>query len=176
MNFALLGLFGGYILGLSGTLIMSLGHGLTAAGLFFGVGILYDRYKSRIIHYYGGIVNLMPLYSVFYFILVLSNFGFPGTINFVGEFLLTAGLLQQSLFTVIIINFGLILTLIYSLFFYNRIFFGPIKLERIAYFCDLTRMEFYILLVFLFLIVFFGLYPDIIISYIYSFLENSFII
>lgn len=172
MNFSLLGLFGGYILGLAGAIIMALGHGITAAGLFFGVGILYDRYKSRIIYYYGGVVSLMPVFSGLYFLLVLANFGFPGTLNFVGEFLLTAGLVQQSLFTVVLVNFGLILTLVYSLFFYNRVFFGAIKMARIHYFCDSTRLETYLLILFVSLVIFFGLWPDTLLGYIYMFLKN----
>ena len=172
MNFSLLGLFGGYVLGLAGAMVMALGHGITAAGLFFGVGILYDRYKSRIIHYYGGLVSLMPVFSALYFMLVLANFGFPGTINFVGEFLLTAGLLQQSFFTVILVNFGLILTLVYSLFFYNRVFFGPLKLNTIDYFCDSTRLESYLLLLFVIIVLLLGIYPDKVVSYLYMFLVN----
>lgn len=172
MNFSLLGLFGGYILGLAGAIIMALGHGITAAGLFFGVGVLYDRYKSRIIHYYGGLVSLMPVFSALYFVLVLANFGFPGTLNFVGEFLLTAGLLQQSLFTVILVNFGLILTLVYSLFFYNRVFFGSLKMNRIHYFSDSTRLETYLVLLFICLVIFFGVWPDSLIGYIYMFITN----
>lgn len=92
MNFALLGLFSGSLAGVGGALFLSLGHGIGAAGLFFGVGLLYDRYKSRIVHYYGGLASLMPLFSIFYFFLILANFGFPGTFNFVGEIFLLTGL------------------------------------------------------------------------------------
>lgn len=144
MNFSLLGLFSGHVLGTLGALFLALGHGIGAAGLFFGIGLLYDRYKSRIVHYYGGLASLMPLFSLCYFILVLANFGFPGTFNFVGELFLLTGLFSQSIFTAILSNFGLVLTLVYSLFLYNRIFFGSIKSHRIAYFSDMTRLEFYL--------------------------------
>lgn len=173
MNFSLLGLFSAELLGVAGALIMGIGHGLTAAGLFFGIGVLYDRYKSRIVHYYGGLVTLMPLFSIVYFLLILANFGFPGTLNFVGEFLLTAGLVGQSLFTAVLCNLGLVLTLVYSLFLYNRLFFGPLKNSRIAYFCDITRMESYVLILIVILIISLGLYPDLLVGYVYSFLLHN---
>lgn len=173
MNFSLLGLFSGHALGILGALFLSLGHGVGAAGLFFGIGLLYDRYKSRIVHYYGGLAALMPLFSVCYFILILANFGFPGTFNFVGELFLITGLFAQSFFTAILSNFGLILTLVYSLFLYNRIFFGPFKALRIAYFCDLTRLEFYLGVVLCVLVLGGGIYPDLFLSFFYSFLVSA---
>lgn len=87
MNFSLLGTLSGSLLGLSGTFFPLLGHAITSGALFLGIGILYDRYKTRLIFYYGSLVIFMPIYTVLYFILILSNFGFPGTINFVGDFL-----------------------------------------------------------------------------------------
>src|SRR6185436_8457790 len=95
--------------------------------------------------YYGGLVTFMPIFAIIYFIYILSNFGFPGTFNFIGEFLLTYGILQY-------------LTLLYSLFLYNRIFFGNIKIFFIKYYTDITRLEFFFLIIFLFLIIYFGVF------------------
>lgn len=170
MNFSLLGLFSGHSIGVLGALFLSLGHGIGAAGLFFGVGLLYDRYKSRIIHYYGGLATLMPLFSVCFLILVLANFGFPGTFNFVGELFLLTGLVSQSLFTAILANFGLILTLVYSLFLYNRVFFGFLKYQRVAFFCDMTRLEFYLGILLVFFIFLGGLVPNFFLGFFYTFL------
>lgn len=173
MNFSLLGLFSGNVIGILGALFLALGHGVGAAGLFFGIGLLYDRYKSRIVHYYGGLAFLMPFFSVCYLVLILANFGFPGTFNFVGELFLLTGLVSQSFFTAILSNFGLILTLIYSLFLYNRIFYGPIKVGRISYFSDMTRMEFYLGVVLCVLVMGGGLFPNFILAFFYSFLANA---
>ena len=171
MNFSLLGLFSGHVIGVLGALFLALGHGIGAAGLFFGIGLLYDRYKSRIVHYYGGLASLMPLFSVSYLLLVLANFGFPGTFNFVGELFLLTALVSQSLFTAVLSNLGLVLTLIYSLFLYNRLFFGPFKLGRIAYFCDLSRLEFYLAAILCLLILWGGLAPNFILSFFHLFLN-----
>lgn len=170
MNFSLFGLFSYSLLGVSGAFIILFGHGLTSAALFMIIGGLYERYKSRIIYYYGGLATLMPIFATITFIFVLANFGFPGTANFVGEFYISAALFTTSLFTGLLANFGLILGLVYSLFLYNRLFFHLIKANVIVYYCDITRLEFLILVIFALLIVFFGLYPDFIFNFAYSFL------
>jgi NADH:ubiquinone oxidoreductase subunit 4 (subunit M) len=86
MNFLLFGLFSNTMTGLFGSFILMFGHAITSSALFLSIGVLYDRYKTRLIFYYGGLVYFMPIFSVLFFILILSNFGFPGTFNFIGEF------------------------------------------------------------------------------------------
>jgi NADH-quinone oxidoreductase subunit M len=91
MNFALLGLFTNNIYGFEGTLFFMLGHGIISSGLFLCIGMLYDRYHTRNILYYGGLVQTMPLFSIIFLIFTLANLGLPGMINFVGEFLVLIG-------------------------------------------------------------------------------------
>lgn len=172
MNFSLFGLFSYMLTGVAGAFIILLGHGVTSAALFMAIGVLYDRYKSRIIYYYGGLVSLMPIFAIIFFILILANFGFPGTINFVGEFFISVGLFSTSLFTGIISNLGLILSLVYSLFLYNRLFFHHVKKNIISYYCDISRLEFSILAIFALLIIFFGIYPDPIFDVGYTFITK----
>jgi NADH-quinone oxidoreductase subunit M len=92
MNFALLGFFFNNNQGLEGSLYLMIGHGFISSALFLAIGILYDRYHTRNILYYGGIVQFMPIFSFFLFCFTLGNIGFPGTTNFVGEFLILIGL------------------------------------------------------------------------------------
>jgi NADH:ubiquinone oxidoreductase subunit 4 (subunit M) len=169
MNYSLLGLFSQSLLGLAGSFFMIFSHAITSSALFLGIGVLYDRYKTRLLFYYGGLVTFMPIFAIIYFIYILSNFGFPGTFNFIGEFLLTYGILQYSSLIVFLSTFSLILTLLYSLFLYNRIFFGNIKIFFIKYYTDITRLEFFFLFIFLFLILYFGIFPYIIFDNIYYF-------
>jgi NADH:ubiquinone oxidoreductase subunit 4 (subunit M) len=91
MNFALLGLFTNNVQGIEGCLFFMLGHGVVSSGLFLCIGILYDRYHTRNILYYGGLVQVMPIFSLFFLIFTLANIGFPGMVNFVGEFLVLIG-------------------------------------------------------------------------------------
>ena len=107
----------------------------------------------------------MPIFAIIYFIFILSNFGFPGTVNFVGEFLILVGGFSLSNVVIFLSTFGMILSLIYSLFLYNRLFFGPIPKLFIRFFSDCIRLEFLILIIFLILVIFLGLYPKIIIDF-----------
>lgn len=86
MNFSLFGMFSFSIVGLAGMFYLMLGHAITSGALFLGVGVLYDRYKTRLIFYYGSMVIFMPIFSILYFIFILSNFGFPGTCTLLVNF------------------------------------------------------------------------------------------
>jgi NADH-quinone oxidoreductase subunit M len=162
MNFSLLGLYSYSIIGTFGAFIMMFGHAVTSAALFFGVGILYDRYKTRLLFYYSALVYIMPIFSILYFIFIIANFGFPGTFNFVGEFLILLGGLNLSSTFIVLSTVSMVLTLIYSLFLYNRLFFGPFSLTFIRYYTDCTRLEFLILIELLLVILIFGFFPQLI--------------
>jgi proton-translocating NADH-quinone oxidoreductase chain M len=170
MNYSLLGLFSQSFLGAAGSYIMTFSHAIASSALFLGIGVLYDRYKTRLIFYYGGLVMFMPIFAIIYFVFILSNIGFPGTFNFIGEFLLTYGILNFSFMIALITTFSLILSLMYSLFLYNRLFFGFIKAFFIRFYTDLNRIEFIFLLNFLLLIIFYGVFPNGIFNNIYYFI------
>ena len=149
---------------------MIFSHAITSSALFLGIGVLYDRYKTRLIFYYGGLVAFMPIFAVIYFIFILSNFGFPGTFNFIGEFLLTYGAFSFSFIIVFLTTFSLVLSLIYSLFLYNKLFYGFIKIFFIRFYNDVTRLEFFLLVLFFLLILFFGIFPFSIFDNIYYYI------
>lgn len=178
MNYSLIGLFSQNLLGIAGAYIMIFSHAITSSALFLGVGVLYDRYKTRLIFYYGGLATFMPFFAIIYFIFILSNFGFPGTFNFIGEFLLTYGALNFSFIITFLTTFSLVLSLMYSLFLYNRIFFGLVKNYFIKYYSDITRLEFVFLIIFLIIIIIYGIFPMLIFDNIfyYSYKLNFFII
>ena len=136
MNFSLIGLFSESFLGLSGIYFLMFGHAITSGALFLSIGILYDRYKTRLIFYYGSLVVFMPIFAILMFILILSNFGFPGTINFVGEFLILIGGFSYSNIIIFLSSFGMVLTLIYSLILYAKIFFGVLQINFIRFYSD----------------------------------------
>jgi NADH:ubiquinone oxidoreductase subunit 4 (subunit M) len=98
MNYVVLGVFGTNILSLTGAIFLMIGHGIVSAGLFFMIGFLYDRYKTRNIRYYRGLISFMPLYGLFLFILSLANMSFPGTCNFIGESIILFGVLFNNIF------------------------------------------------------------------------------
>jgi len=121
MNFTFLGLFNysGNILPIIGAVFQSISHGLVSAGLFFLIGMLYKRYHSRLIEYYGGLVHTMPNFCSFLFLFILANIGMPGTSNFVGELLLGCGIYSESRLAAILCTSGVVLSAAYSLWLYN---------------------------------------------------------
>lgn len=114
MNLVMLGLFSYNQQGIEGALYLMVGHGVVSTALFFCVGVLYDRYHSRLIKYYGGLVTVMPLFSFFFFTFTLANMSFPGTSNFLGELLLFLGIFVQSRTTLILSAAGIVLSAVYS--------------------------------------------------------------
>jgi NADH-quinone oxidoreductase subunit M len=165
MSYGMIGLFSGNIIAILGSIFLMFGHALVSSALFMSIGIIYDRYKSRIIFYYGGLALLMPLMMTIFFVLVLSNFGMPGTVNFVGEFIIFLGCFKVNNIVMFFSTFGMFLTMLYSLFMYNRISTGPFKLKFIYYFCDINRREFNLIIIFIFLSIFFGVFPNLMFDY-----------
>jgi len=97
MNMVMLGLFSFNSLGLQGAMLQSLSHGFVAGGMFLMIGILYNRYHSRYIYYYGGLVTTMPSFSAIFLILTLANIALPGTSSFIGEFLILTGIYKTNI-------------------------------------------------------------------------------
>ena len=168
MNYSLIGLFSGNIIAMLGSAFMMFGHAIVSSALFMSIGALYDRFKSRIIFYYSAIVLLMPVFTTMFFIFILSNFGFPGTVNFVGEFVIFVGSFFVNSFVIFLTVGGMFLTMLYSLFLYNRIATGVYKISYIYYFSDLSRREFYLFSLFCFLSIFLGIFPNFMFDYIFS--------
>ena len=178
MNFALFGIFREIILGLTGAFFIMLAHAITSSFLFLGIGVLYERYKTRLIFYFGGLVNFMPIFASLYFFGIISNFGFPGTFNFISEFLILCGAFTFSHSIILISSIGIFSASVYSLFFLNKIFFGLIPNFFIRFYSDCNRFEFLILINFICLILFFGIFPNFLINYIIIFLlkiDNSYL-
>jgi len=160
MNLVTLGIFSFNLIGLEGAILQSLSHGFVAGAMFLLVGIVYSRYHSRFLYYYGGLVHLMPIYSVFLLIFTMANIALPGTSSFVGEFLLLLGVYKVNFFSSIISATGVILCGAYSLWLYNRIIFGNLKISYTLKFSDINFKEFTILIPLLFFVIFMGIYPS----------------
>ena len=110
MGFVTLGIFTIQQQGLEGSILQMISHGLVAAALFLCVGVVYDRMHSRLINTYGGIVSIIPKYSVLFMLFTLAALGLPGTSGFVGEFLVIIGAFKFSSYVVIGAALGIILS------------------------------------------------------------------
>nr|BAR46006.1 NADH dehydrogenase subunit 4 [Aurelia sp. 3 sensu Dawson et al. (2005)] len=144
--------------GLVAAIILMLAHGLISSGLFITVTNLYDRFHTRIIRYYKGVVYTMPVYSVLFFFLILANIAFPISMNFVGEFMSILSASQFSLLAILCPLIGMVLSASYSLLFYNKISFGyPSSYLQFAR--DITRRELWSPLILISLAIVLGLTP-----------------
>lgn len=162
MNFAVLGLFSFNFYGLSGSIALMLAHGLVSSGLFLCVGSLYDRYKTRLFIYYGGLVRVMPLFSVLLLILILANMSFPGTFNFIGEVLIFFGLIFVNFGLCFLSGITMVLSAAYSLIFYTNTMLGGLNYLFVKFFSDVSRREFYMISNLVFLTLLFGIFPNLI--------------
>ena len=160
MGFVTLGIFSLTKQGLEGSIIQMISHGLISEALFLCVGVVYDRFHSRMISSYGGLVNIMPKYSLVFIIFVLAALGLPGTSGFVGEFLVLVGVLQKNILVAILASLGVILAAAYMLWLYKRVIFGKIANSEIKIMTDLNKTEICIFSSLAFLILFFGVYPE----------------
>ena len=91
LGYVMLGLISLDLIGIQGAIVQMVSHGLTAAGLFLMVGMIYERCHTRELAAYGGLAKLLPVYSVFFMILTLASIGLPTTSGFTGEFLVLLG-------------------------------------------------------------------------------------
>ena len=160
MGFVTIGIFSLTKQGLEGSIIQMISHGLISAALFLCVGVVYDRYHSRMISSYGGLVNIMPKYAFVFMIFTLAALGLPGTSGFVGEFLILVGVFQVNILVAVLASLGVILVAAYMLWLYRRVIFGRVASSEIKKMTDLDKTEIYILASLVFLTLFFGFYPE----------------
>ena len=160
MGFVTLGLFTFTQQGVEGGIFQMISHGIVSAALFFSVGVVYDRTHSRLINDYGGLVNVMPKYSILLMVFVLGSLGLPGTTGFIGEFLILMGTFKKSFLVAAIASLGVILGAAYMLWLYKRVVFGELTNQKLLKIIDLNKVELSILTLLALSIIFFGFYPD----------------
>lgn len=143
MNVAIVGLFSFDLISMAGSVILLLGHGIVSPALFISIGVLYDRFKTRLCRYYSGMALSMPLFSTMLFVFTLANLSLPSTVNFVGEFLVFQGTFDQNPFAAAVIATSLVSVGAYALLVCARATFGVPK-PAVNRMCDLSRREFFI--------------------------------
>jgi len=156
MSLVALGLFSYSEAGLLGSIYLMVGHGVVSAALFFCIGVLYDRYGTRLLMYYGGLLTVMPVFGFFIFIFAFANMSFPGTCNFIGEIAILQGLMVLHPSVLILVLLGTFFAAVYSLLAINRIFFGTLKITYLKRFTDVSAREFVVLAYLLVLMLFLG--------------------
>nr|WLW42298.1 NADH dehydrogenase subunit 4 [Haloxylon ammodendron] len=161
MNFVTIGMFSLNIQGIGGSILPMLSHGLVSSALFLCVGVLYDRHKTRLVRYYGGLVSTMPNFSTIFFFFTLANMSLPGTSSFIGEFLILVGAFQRNSLVATLAALGMILGAAYSLWLYNRVVSGNLKPDFLHKFSDPNGREVFIFIPFLVGVVWMGVHPKV---------------
>jgi NADH-quinone oxidoreductase subunit M len=91
MGVVCIGIFSSVSQSLLGSILLMVSHGVVSGALFLCIGILYERYNTRLIKYYAGLLTTKPLFSTLFTLFTMANIGLPGTNSFVGEFLIILG-------------------------------------------------------------------------------------
>jgi NADH:ubiquinone oxidoreductase subunit 4 (subunit M) len=157
MGFVTLGLFSCSLPGFMSALILMVAHGFVSSGLFIAATCIYDRFHSRTIRFYRGLLMSMPLLSCLFLTLTLANISVPGTFNFLGEFLA----FKSSLLSILGFNFTVLILLsiifgaVYSISLFNILFFGIPSYNYLSR--DLTKKEFCVIIILCFITIILGL-------------------
>lgn len=168
MNLIVMGLFSFNFLGVEGALLQSISHGFVASGLFFIIGMVYIRYQSRFIYFYGGMADIMPICCSFFLIFSMANIALPGTSSFVGEFLMLMGIFKLNFRIVVFIIVSVVLCGSYTLWVFNRFSFGRLKYKNILSYSDLITYEILILIPLVIFIFILGIFPYMYLTIIHS--------
>lgn len=175
MGYILLGLFAFNMYGATGGLYQMLNHGISTGALFILIGMIYERTHSREISRYGGLAGVLPIFTIFFFIITCSSIAVPMTNGFVGEFLVLLGTFKAQPAFAYVAVLGVILGAVYMLWMFKRIFFGPegelVKDEHHPLH-DLNAREIAVLIPLVIMVIWMGIYPSSFLNYSKASVEN----
>jgi len=160
LGYVVLGIFAFNIIGAQGATYQMLNHGLSTGALFLLVGMIYERRHTRLISDFGGLAHTMPVMAVIFMIITLSSIGLPGLNGFVGEILILQGAFLHNTTFGIFAASGMILSAVYMLWMYQRVFFGKINRDENRNVSDLNFREKLILIPIIILVVWMGVYSS----------------
>lgn len=168
MNMVIVGIFSLTLISIEGSFFLMLSHGIVSGGLFLCIGMLYHKHKTRLIRYYGGLVQMMPIFVSLLCLFVLANLSLPTTSSFVGEFLVLLGTFEKNMWVAFLSSSTMILGAAYSLWFFNRLSFGNLKLQFINKYVDIDKKETFLLIPLVVFVFGAGLAPNLFFSYLHG--------
>jgi NADH-quinone oxidoreductase subunit M len=160
MAVVMLGMFALNPVGITGSIVQQLNHGISTGALFLIVGIVYERRHTREISEYGGLSKVMPVYAAIFLIMTMSSIGLPTLNGFIGEFLILQGVFVKSTAWAAFAASGVVLGAAYMLYLYQRTMFGKIENPKNERLLDLSQREFATFAPLLVLAVWIGIYPS----------------
>src|SRR5213596_3090231 len=159
LGFVMLGMFALNPLGLEGSVLQMLNHGLSTGGLFLLVGIVYERRHTKEIAQFGGLAHVMPVYATITLIIFLASMGLPLLNGFIGEFMILQGAYAANRVWAYWAVSGVVLGAAYLLWLYQRVFWGKVTHEENRHLKDLSPRELATLVPLVLFCFWIGLYP-----------------
>ncbi len=159
MAMVMLGMFALNPVGITGSIVQQLNHGISTGGLFLLVGVVYERRHTRELSEYGGLSKVMPVYAAVFLVMTMSSIGLPTLNGFIGEFLILQGVFIHSKLWAAFAASGVVLGAAYMLYLYQRTMFGKIENPKNEKLLDLSLREFATFAPLIALAVWIGLYP-----------------
>src|SRR5512136_3173774 len=159
LGFCMLGMFALNPLGIEGSVLQMINHGLSTGGLFLIVGLIYERRHTKEIAAFGGLAHVMPIYATFTLILFLASMGLPLLNGFVGEFMILQGAFAANRTWAYWAVSGVVLGAAYLLWLYQRVFWGKVTHEENQHLVDLNAREIATLVPLVALCFWIGIYP-----------------
>ncbi len=160
LGFVMLGMFALNPMGIKGSVIQMINHGISTGALFLLVGIIYERRHSRLISDYGGLAKQMPVYATLFLIAALSSMGLPALNGFIGEFTILLGVANRNIWWAVFAAVGIVLGAAYLLWLYQRVFWGPLDNPANQNVPDVNGRERGLLLALTALMFWIGLFPS----------------
>src|SRR5437867_1226369 len=160
MAMVMLGMFALNPVGITGSIVQQLNHGISTGALFLIVGIVYERRHTREISEYGGLSKVMPVYAAVFLIMTMSSIGLPALNGFIGEFLILQGVFALPRVWAAFAASGVVLGAAYMLYLYQRTMFGKIENPKNERLLDMGQREFATFAPLLILAVWMGIYPS----------------
>jgi NADH-quinone oxidoreductase subunit M len=161
LGFVVLGICAMNVQGLQGAIYQMLAHGVSTGGLFLMVGMLSDRRHTRLISEYGGIKAVMPRFTAAFLIITLASVGLPGLNGFIGEFLIMLGAFRWDARFVVGAGLGVILSAVYMLWMFQRVFYGRLTNPHNKDLPDLRPREWAGVLPLCAMAIFMGVFPTL---------------
>jgi NADH-quinone oxidoreductase subunit M len=151
-------------LALNGAVLQMFNHGLSAAGMFFLVGVIYERTHTRNLNDFGGLFPLIPVYGGILLFTSMGSLGLPGLGGFVSEFLVVRG--SWPIFTLFtaVAMIGLFFTGVYILKGISKVLHGPINEHWVGHISEINAREIFVIVPLMVLMLFIGMWPSWILS------------
>jgi NADH-quinone oxidoreductase subunit M len=155
----MLGMFALTPVGITGSIVQQINHGISTGALFLIVGIVYERRHTRMIAEYSGLSKIMPVYAAVFMVMMLSSIGMPALNGFIGEILILQGVFVVSKVWAAVAASGIVLGAAYMLWLYQRTMFGKVENPKNEGLKDLNLREFATFAPLIVLALWIGLYP-----------------